>query len=132
MPVGVTVTTDVMQPSGSLDTATAAQMFLSGLCERGDTAAPIVARNMTELQALTGGRVTYGAIYDAAQAYFGEGGSRVVVARKVGAAATKGAVTLPDRAGSPVSTLTMTAQSAGAWSSNVTVTVADGLLANTV
>src|SRR4051812_38145641 len=102
MPVGVQVTTDVMQPSGSVDSTTSAQLFVAGLTERGDTAAPVLIRNMTEYQNLLGGRVSYGTLYDQAQAYFGEGGSRMYVARAVGASATKGAVTAPDRAGSPL------------------------------
>jgi hypothetical protein len=133
MPVGVSVTTDVMQPSGSVDTTTSAQFFVAGLTERGDTTAPVVVRNMAEYAALLGGRVTYGSVYDQAQAYFGEGGSRMIVARAVGTSASKGTVTAPDRAsGSPVSTLTFTAENAGAWSSGLQLVVSDGLVSNTV
>lgn len=133
MPVGVQVTTDVMQPSGSVDTITSAQMFVAGLTERGDTSAPVLVRNMAEYQQLLGGRVSYGSLYDQAQAYFGEGGSRIYVARAVGSGATKGTVTVSDRAsGTPLSTVTFTAQNAGAWSGGLAVVVSDGLVTGTV
>jgi hypothetical protein len=49
-PVGVTVTTDVLQPSGGPDLARAAAFFVVGITERGDTTAPVLVRNMAEAQ----------------------------------------------------------------------------------
>jgi hypothetical protein len=128
-PVGVTVTTNVLQPSGGPDLARAASFFVVGITERGDTTAPVVVRNMAEAQTLLGNRVSYGAVYDALQTYFGEGGSRAYVARVVGGAATKGTLTVND--GSAVPTLRFDAQNAGAWSSTVQVQVDAGTQTNT-
>lgn len=132
MPVGVKVTTDVLQPSGGADTTAAAAFMLSGVTERGDTSAPIEARNATEWRQKVGNRVLYGAADDQVMTYFGEGGSRVVFARAIGAAATKGNVTAQDRAGTPANTIRFDAQNAGAWSANVDVDVAAGLVTDSV
>lgn len=132
MPVGVKVTTDVLQPSGGPDTTAAATFMLSGVTERGDTTAPIEARNATEWRQKVGNRVLYGAADDQVIAYFGEGGSHVVFARRIGTAAVKGNVTAQDRAGTPVNTVRFDAQNAGAWSADVDVDVADGLVADSV
>lgn len=128
-PVGVTVTTDVLQPSGGPDLARAASFFVVGITERGDTTAPVMVRNMAEAQTYLGSRVSYGAVFDQLQAYFGEGGSRAYIARVVGGAATKGTVTLPD--GSAVNTLRFDAQNAGAWSSTLQVQVDPGTQTST-
>lgn len=130
-PVGVTVTTDVLQPSGGPDVARAASFFVVGITERGDTSAPVLVRNMAEAQTYLGSRVAYGAVYDALQTYFGEGGSRAYVARTVGGAATKGTLTVSDQAGTPVPTLRFDAQNAGAWSSGLQVQIDPGTQTNT-
>jgi hypothetical protein len=84
---------------------------------------------MAEAQTLLGNRVTYGAVYDALQTYFGEGGSRAYIARVVGGAATKGTLTVND--GSAVPTVRFDAQNAGAWSSTLQVQVDAGTQTNT-
>jgi hypothetical protein len=131
MPVGVLVDT-VTVPAGSGDDTTAsATFFLSGLTERGSVTAPVLVRSVGEAVRLLGDRVTYGAVYDQLETFFNEGGGRAYVARVVGGAATVGALTLVDRAAVPVNTLRIDAKDPGAWSSRVTVEVADGIVANT-
>lgn len=130
--VGVqTVITSTPGPSDAT-IAPAATFFVAGQAERGDTASAIELRNMGDYAALLGARVTYGAVYDQLATFFGEGGTRAFVARVVGPAATKGNRTLVDRAGTPQNTIRIDAASEGAWSSGVTVAVADGAVANTV
>lgn len=128
---GVTITTEtVAGPSTSLR-APAATYFVVGQAQRGPTAEAVLVRSLAEFERTFGPRVAYGALHDDLAAFFGEGGSRAYVARVVGPAATKGTLTLQDRAGVPVNTLRIDAVSAGAWSSDVTIEVADGTIANT-
>jgi hypothetical protein len=128
---GVIVTTTTrIGPTAPLK-APSGKFFAAGLTERGDTSAAIEVRNMTDVEALTGNRVTYGALYDALQLFFNEGGEGAYLSRVVGPSATKGTLTLVDRAGSPVNTLRVDAQNAGSWSSTLQVQVLDGSLSNT-
>lgn len=133
MAVGVQVQT-VLPPSTGDSRVDYRTLFLVGLAERGDTTAAIPIRSKTEKTAQLGNRVTYGALDDAIDCYFGEAGEfggQVMAGRVVGPAATVGLLTLNDRAAVPVPTLRVDAKDAGAWSSEVTGAVADGALANT-
>lgn len=116
-------TTPLRSPSG--------QFFVSGITERGDTAAPILLRSMTDYAAKCGVRTSYGTVYDQLKTFFDEGGSQAYVARVVGGSASVGLLTLQDRAGVPLNTLRVDAQNAGAWSSGLTVEVQNGSLADT-
>lgn len=129
--VGVLVQTGTRPGASELQRHPTATYFAVGLTERGDTVNPIEIRSMAEYAEKCGARVTYGALNDDLQTFFAEGGGRAVIARCVGAAATVGTLTLVDRAGSPVSTVRIDAKNAGAWSSQVTVEIAAGTLANT-
>jgi hypothetical protein len=132
MPVGVTTTVATRPAGDNVGVAPAATFFVAGLTERGDTANAVKVRSMAEFATLFGDRVSYGYVWDALAAYFGEGGTQAYVARVVGAAATVGALVLKDRAGAGgVNTVNLTARSAGAWSANVSVQVVDGPSLNT-
>lgn len=126
--VGVVVTTEARsgqtQPLG----VQSSQMFITGVTERGDTAAPIKCRNMNDVIGFTGGRVSYGLLYDQLQTYFNEGGTRAYINRVVGPAATKGTVTLQDRAATtPLDTLKIDAADSGSWSERVDIVISDGV-----
>lgn len=127
--ISVTTTTRV-GPTAPLK-APSGKYFVVGLTERGDTAAAIQVRGMADVEALTGVRVTYGAAYDSLKMFFDEGGEAAYIGRVVGPAATKGTLTLVDRAGSPLNTLRVDAQNAGSWSTQLQVQVLDGALSNT-
>lgn len=129
--VGVVVNTGARPGSTLLDRRPGSTYFVAGLTERGDTTKPVLIRSMAEYEALLGARVTYGYLYDDLTTFFAEGGERAYVSRVVGAAATKGTKTLNDRAGAPLPTIVLTAKSAGAWSSSMTVEVVDGNVTNT-
>jgi hypothetical protein len=123
---GVSVTTTTrIGPTAPLR-APSGKYFVVGLTERGSTSAAVEVRGMADVEALMGGRVTYGAVWDNLKSYFDEGGQAAYVSRVVGPAASVGTLTLVDRAGSPVNTLRVDAQNPGAWSSNLTVQVLDG------
>jgi hypothetical protein len=134
MAIGVQVDTVLPPSGGGANEVDPRTFFITGLAERGDTVNPILIRSSVEARSLLGDRVTYGALADQIDAFFGEAGEnggRVVAARVVGPAATTGFLVLQDRAAVPVNTLRLNAASAGAWSSGITAQVADGTAANT-
>lgn len=129
---GVSVATATRSGPVAPTRAPASTFFVAGLTERGRTDAAVLVRSMADYEAEFGARVAYGSTWDAVKSYFEEGGTRAVIARTVGAAATVGTRTLLDRAAvTPLATLRIDAKGAGAWSSGVTVAVADGAIANT-
>lgn len=128
---GVVVRTETQAGPSAALRAPSSQMFFAGITERGDTAKPVLVRGMADVSLLLGTRVSYGAVWDQLKVFFDEGGLQAYVGRVVGPAATKGTLTLQDRAGSPVNTVRIDAQNAGAWSSRLKVQVQDGALANT-
>lgn len=128
---GVITTTGTRPGPTELGVAPASTYFVAGLTERGSTTEPILVRSLGEYVAKCGARVTYGALYDDLEAFFTEGGQRAYVARVVGPAAAEGTLTLQDRAGVPLNTLRIDAVDEGAWSSQVSVEVRDGNVADT-
>lgn len=128
---GVQVTTATRSGPTAPVRAVSGQFFVSGLAQRGSVTEPILLNGMADYERFLGDRVTYGALFDALQTFFSEGGSRAYVARVVGPAATVGNLTLVDRAAVPVNTLRIDAANPGAWSGNVTVEVLDGGTPNT-
>jgi hypothetical protein len=87
---------------------------------------------MTELVRNFGVRTSFSDAWDHLATFFSEGGGQAYVARVAGPAAAVGTLTLKDRTPvTPVDTLRFDAASSGAWSSNVTIQVADGLATNT-
>lgn len=129
---GVEVTTSVKAGAGDPIRALSSQYFVAGLATKGRTTVAVACDSMKAFIDEYGPRASYGNLYDDVESYFAEGGTRVVALRVVGASATKGVLALVDRAGSPLSTVTLTAISGGDWSSSVEVSVADGAIANTV
>jgi len=87
---------------------------------------------MADFTRLCGTPQPYSWAYHAIRTHFEDGGAFIRLGRAVGAGATKGAFALHDRAASPgLVTLNVTAASEGSWSSQVGLTVADGLVAGT-
>lgn len=106
-------------------------LFAVGLAERGSTTQPVSCVSMADFISKLGAWVPYGYLYDTAQAYFGEGGIQMVVARLAGPAATVGTRQLMDTAPTPLPTLAINALDAGAWSSRLSTVIAAGTIANT-
>lgn len=128
---GVVVSTTTRTGPTAPLRAPSGKFFVTGLTERGDTTKALQVRGMVDVEALFGARVTYGAVYDNLKLFFDEGGEAAYIGRVVGPGATKGTLTLVDRAGTPLNTLRVDAQNAGAWSTQVTIQVQDGSLTNT-
>lgn len=128
---GVTVRTATR--SGPVNSAVPAsgRYFVAGQFERGKTGIAQLVRSLAELEVLYGTRVTYGSAYDDLRMFFEEGGTEAYVVRVVGPAATKGTLTIQDKAGTPVNTVRFDAIAAGAWSTGVTIQSANGTVAGT-
>ena len=131
---GVVVTTGAVAGPSAPTLAPASTYFAVGLAERGATDRAVLVRSFQEYEAEFGGRTTYSALYEDIKAFFEEGGTRVYVTRVVGDAGAKGILTggLADRAaGTPDTTLNVSARNEGAWSSRVSVQVIAGATADT-
>lgn len=123
---GVTVTTQTRTGPATPNLAPSGQVFMAGMAERGTVTAPVLVRGIADFEATFGARTTYSHLHDNVATFFEEGGAQAWIARVVGAAATTGTATLDDRAGSPVDTVKIDANSPGAWSDDVDVVVEDG------
>jgi len=134
---GVKVSTGSVAGPSSIQRAPSGTYFAAGLTERGPVGGAITARDgitsMAAFTALYGPRPSYGTAWDDIRTYFEEGGGRLYFARVVGPAATTGALASPlvDGAGTPVSTMQVTARGPGAWSAGLAVEVVAGTIANT-
>lgn len=120
---GVTVTVSAAPPSpnGNAPTGT---WFVTGETQQGPTGIPIPITSMTDYANYLGTRVSYGFLYDALNEFFSDGGVLAYVSRIVGPGAVAASVTLQDRAGSPLNTLSVRAAGAGSWGNNLSVVVA--------
>lgn len=107
------------------DTAT---WFAVGLTERGPLA-PTPVFSLPDAVSKFGNRVTYGVIYDALDAFFGERGSVAYISRVVGPAATAATHTFNDASSGP--SIRVDADNPGDWGARLTVQIAAGSLAGT-
>lgn len=109
---------DSAPPRSAPQTTDAA--FFVGLTEQG----PLFGftETLNDFRNRWGARVTYGALYDALEVFFREGGSRAYISRAIGPAGVPAGRTLND--GSAVATIRVTAIAAGAFGNSWTVQVA--------
>jgi hypothetical protein len=92
--------------------------------ERGSTTAPILLASMTDFKTYLGSRVAYSIMWDAAEAFFEEGGSELIFGRVVGPAAVIAKVELEKAGGTKV--LIVKAKNAGEWGNGLKVQVIAG------
>lgn len=125
---GLSVTTGAVSGPSAPNRAPASTYFAIGLTERGPTDKAVEVGSLAEFVREFGARATFGFLYDDVATFFQEGGTRALLARVVGPAATTGtlAAALQDGAATPDDTLTVSAANAGAWSSRVSVQVLAG------
>lgn len=106
--------------------------FVGGQAEKGPTNTWALLHNMTDFDAVYGDRFTpLPTLYDSVDTFFRDGGRQAYVIRVVGPGATKGTLTSVDRAGTPVPTIAVDALSEGAYSSEISREVVNGVGANT-
>jgi len=106
-----------------------------GVTERGPVNEPTLVTSWEQFLHTFGGYLAAGYLVYAARAFFDNGGSVLWVTRIAHATdptkpetlvAVPATVTLKDRAGTPVNTLTITAASPGTWGRKLSITVQDG------
>lgn len=127
---GVVIKTATRTGPATQQSSAGADYFVVGITERGPVDVPTKIRSMSDYATWFGDRTSYGTIYDSLRTYFEEGGVQAWVDRRVGSGATKGTLTLVDRAGTPLSTVRIDAADPGAWSTRISVQVANSATAN--
>jgi phage tail sheath protein FI len=113
---GVSVTSGSVAPSSSPPTDTGT-WFVTGQAEKGPINEPVLILNMAAFVSQFGQRSGGITLYDAAQTFFEEGGSRLYVAREGGPAAAL--ATAIAKNGSSENTLTINATSVGSWANGL-------------
>ena len=118
---GVVISTSVRTGPSTTTVRESSQLFVVGLTERGPSDEPVLIQNLGEFEDVFGGYLTGTYTHSTVETFFEEGGTRAYVARALGSAsATVGSLALNDGG---VAALTLTANGAGAWSSDVEVVV---------
>lgn len=119
--IGVEVTTS-LRSGPSNPGVQSGRLHVAGLTAKGPVGKGVIVRSLAQFLATFGDRTAYSsAMFDTARLFFEEGGSELVVSRVVGAAATKGSLSLKDTL--TVNTLKVEAVDPGAHSSSMTVEV---------
>jgi phage tail sheath protein FI len=118
---GVVISTSVRTGPSTTTVRESSQLFVVGLTERGPSDEPVLIQNLGEFEDVFGEYLTGTYTHSTVETFFEEGGTRAYVARAVGSAsATVGTLALNDGA---TPAITLTANGAGAWSSDVEVRV---------
>jgi hypothetical protein len=110
--------------SAPADTST---WFVAGLSEKGP-AAPVLITSMARFTRIFGSRQAYSLLYDAAETFFREGGSRLYVSRVIGPAPVLAAASLYDAAGSTAGDIALAVKAAsyGDWGNALNIEVVAG------
>ena len=121
------VTSEIIEhsPSGFAAPSTANAMVV-GYTEKGPTDEPQLVTSKAHFVSLFGGRVAYGYVYDAVEAFFEEGGAVIYVQRLVGPTPVSATANIFDAAGSTAPgdvALVATAKSPGDWANSLNVEV---------
>ena len=111
-----------VKPIEGVSTSTAG--FL-GKAEKGPLDRALMVTSFAEFQSVYGGFLSDSFLAQAALQFFNNGGTRLYVVRVAKNAATAD-ISLGDRKGTPVKTITIAANSAGAWGNDLDIDVADG------
>jgi phage tail sheath protein FI len=114
---GVVISTSVRTGPSTATVRESSQLFIAGLAERGPAGEPVVVESISAFEDIFGGYQSYAYLHPTIETFFEEGGTRAIVARVVGGAATTGSLTLNSASAAPA--LTLTANGAGAWSSDI-------------
>lgn len=129
--VNVTTSVTPNSPPSSIGT-----FFAVGQAASGPVGVPVAVTSLAQYVSVFGSRTANGAtstLYDAIDTFFQEGGQLAYVSRVFAAASISSdtaSITLVDRAGSPLSTLKVSALGPGAYANTITVQVANGTVGN--
>lgn len=120
--VNVNIANAPSTPSTPTDTG---KLFVLAQTERGSTTEHIVCHSMPEVLAKAGGKISQSYLRDAAEAFFEEGGSTLLIGRVVGATPVAASVEL-ENVGKTGKSLVVTAANVGEWGNNLKVEVKAG------
>jgi len=98
--------------------------FMATLTDRGPANTPVESRSLAQWRSVFGSKVAWSDTDRVVEAFFREGGSRIVTSRAVGPTPTTGLLALSNV--TPAVCVTISALGPGAYSSNYKVTVATG------
>lgn len=124
----ITPTDSAIPRTSNTDSGT---WFVAGITEQGSAIQPTLVKSLNQYVDVYGARVAYGALYDALDVFFREGGARAIVQRVVGPTPVNSSAVLYDTAGSTPAdvALDVTAKNPGDYgdSLNVEVTAGDAV-----
>jgi len=114
---GVVISTSVRTGPSTATVRESSQLFVVGLADRGPSDEAVLVQSIAEFEAMFGDYRSDSYLHPTVETFFEEGGTQAYVARVVGASATVGLLALQN--GSAANCITLTANGAGAWSSDV-------------
>jgi hypothetical protein len=114
---GVVISTSVRTGPSTATVRESSQLFVVGLADRGPSDEAVLVQSIAEFEAMFGDYRSDSYLHPTVETFFEEGGTQAYVARVVGASATVGTLVLNNS--SAVNCITLTANGAGAWSSDV-------------
>lgn len=119
---------EFLKPNNTVETGSTTDAVFIGGHHRGPADSLTYIRSWTQFQAAFGGFPGTGAPTELPYAvynYFSNGGGGCYIYRLIGTGAATATVTLVDRAGVPVNTLTLRALNEGAWGNNLRISIVD-------
>lgn len=133
MPTPGTIVNIVSPMSPNVPTSGLGTAFFIGQAASGSTGKAVLITSLAQYVQIFGARTFNGAtatLYDAVDTFFQEGGAQCYISRVSGASGVTATHTFVDRAGSPLSTLTVSALGRGTYGNAITVAISDGVPAN--
>jgi phage tail sheath protein FI len=127
---GVSVITRATPPARTLRSSRGTA-FMAQICAEGPANTPVLCLNIGDWTKVFGQRESTTPAYDSVETFFREGGSRLYFSRVVGPAPVTAFLNLVDRAGVPLPTLKVSAIGPGAYGTQISVQIANGVGANT-
>ena len=117
---GVVISTSVRTGPSTATVRESSQLFVVGLAERGPSTEAVVIESLAQFEDVFGGYQSDSYLHPTIETFFEEGGTRAYVARVVGPDASVGEITLTSASGGTGDdVITLTANGAGAWSSDI-------------
>lgn len=118
---GVVISTSVRTGPSTATVRESSQLFVVGLANRGPSGEAVLVQSIADFEAMFGDYRSDSYLHPTVETFFEEGGTQAYVARAVGASATVGSLAIQNSAAA--NCITLTANGAGAWSTNVAVIV---------
>lgn len=119
----ISITSATPPRQAPTDTST---FFCAGITEKGSHTAAVKVTSMAQFESLFGERVSQGAVWDAMDTFFREGGSQAYIGRVVGPTPVYASAKIFDQSGSVDPgdvALVATATSVGTWANELNVVV---------